>query len=170
MKLAIALAASAAALALAAPANAATYSFTLSGDYSANWELDSSPTPDSFLSYKFVLTNVTGTFQGLTGSSVTLDFYTDVLLGGLTISDSDTSVVLADPYGQQLFTGETSAPTFLTGTFNLINNLNNNAVQLVIAEAAAVPEPATWAMMLAGFGLVGGAVRRTKAKVAYAAA
>jgi len=32
----------------------------------------------------------------------------------------------------------------------------------------AVPEPATWAMMIAGFGLVGGAMRRRSTKVAYA--
>ncbi|WP_238542504.1 PEPxxWA-CTERM sorting domain-containing protein [Sphingomonas sp. PAMC 26621] len=31
---------------------------------------------------------------------------------------------------------------------------------------AAVPEPATWAMMIAGFGLVGGAMRRRKITVA----
>ena len=33
---------------------------------------------------------------------------------------------------------------------------------------SAVPEPATWAMMIAGFGLVGGAIRRQRAKLAYA--
>lgn len=33
---------------------------------------------------------------------------------------------------------------------------------------AAVPEPASWAMMIAGFGLVGGAARRRVAKVTYA--
>ena len=32
----------------------------------------------------------------------------------------------------------------------------------------AVPEPATWAMMIAGFGLVGGAMRRRSTKVAFA--
>jgi hypothetical protein len=32
----------------------------------------------------------------------------------------------------------------------------------------AVPEPATWAMMIAGFGLVGGAMRRRVSKVAFA--
>ena len=32
----------------------------------------------------------------------------------------------------------------------------------------AVPEPATWALMLAGFGLVGGAVRRREARVVAA--
>lgn len=33
---------------------------------------------------------------------------------------------------------------------------------------AAVPEPATWAMMIAGFGLVGGAMRRRSTKIAFA--
>jgi len=33
----------------------------------------------------------------------------------------------------------------------------------------AVPEPASWAMMLAGFGLVGGTLRRRSVKVAFAA-
>ncbi len=32
----------------------------------------------------------------------------------------------------------------------------------------AVPEPATWAMMIAGFGLVGGAMRRRRTSVAFA--
>lgn len=32
----------------------------------------------------------------------------------------------------------------------------------------AVPEPATWAMMIAGFGLVGGAMRRRKMTVRFA--
>ena len=32
----------------------------------------------------------------------------------------------------------------------------------------AVPEPATWAMMVLGFGVVGGVVRRRKASVAFA--
>jgi PEP-CTERM motif len=31
-----------------------------------------------------------------------------------------------------------------------------------------VPEPASWAMMIAGFGLVGGAMRRRKVSVTYA--
>ncbi|MBB4153742.1 hypothetical protein GGQ80_001648 [Sphingomonas jinjuensis] len=36
------------------------------------------------------------------------------------------------------------------------------------AFAAAIPEPATWMMMIAGFGLVGGAMRRRSVKVAIA--
>jgi hypothetical protein len=36
------------------------------------------------------------------------------------------------------------------------------------AAATAVPEPATWAMMLCGFGLVGGAIRRSVSETALA--
>ncbi len=36
------------------------------------------------------------------------------------------------------------------------------------AGNAGVPEPAAWAMMIAGFGLVGGAMRRRVTKVTYA--
>jgi hypothetical protein len=36
------------------------------------------------------------------------------------------------------------------------------------ADAGAVPEPASWAMMVGGFGLVGGAMRRRSGKLATA--
>lgn len=52
-----------------------------------------------------------------------------------------------------------------SGGFQLDNIVLNDTV-------AAVPEPATWALMLLGFGFVGGALRsakrRTKVAVAYA--
>ena len=34
--------------------------------------------------------------------------------------------------------------------------------------AASVPEPATWAMLIAGFGMVGAAVRRRRTTIAFA--
>ena len=43
--------------------------------------------------------------------------------------------------------------------FFVLDGVSINAVD------AGVPEPATWAMMIAGFGLAGGAVRRRKAFV-----
>lgn len=56
-----------------------------------------------------------------------------------------------------------SGPSAITG----ITNLRFSAV---VAAANAVPEPASWGLMLAGFGLVGGAlrVRRRTATVAVA--
>ena len=38
-----------------------------------------------------------------------------------------------------------------------------------IDSGSAVPEPATWAMMIAGFGLVGAAMRRRNGKMAVSA-
>jgi len=51
-----------------------------------------------------------------------------------------------------------NATTDVLGTFTLISD-----------SAGAVPEPATWAMMIAGFGLVGASMRRRqKVSVTYA--
>ena len=50
----------------------------------------------------------------------------------------------------------------ITGRGNLGFQVNGNIL------AAAVPEPTTWAMMIGGFGLVGGAMRRRAAKLALA--
>ena len=38
-------------------------------------------------------------------------------------------------------------------------------ITYLIADVAAVPEPASWAMMIFGMGMVGGAMRRRKSKV-----
>lgn len=48
----------------------------------------------------------------------------------------------------------------ITGT--LLNNSLQGNVSFATAAVAGVPEPATWAMMLAGFGAMGFAMRRRK--------
>jgi hypothetical protein len=48
---------------------------------------------------------------------------------------------------------------------------NAGGVSLSLAQTTgAVPEPATWAMMILGFGVVGGALRRRRQTVRFAAA
>jgi hypothetical protein len=59
----------------------------------------------------------------------------------------------------------------LTGQMNLAGNFGTSAeannVQILVGNA--VPEPATWAMMISGFGLAGAAMRRrAKVNVAFA--
>jgi uncharacterized protein YjiK len=44
----------------------------------------------------------------------------------------------------------------------------NQSYLVKLSYTGAVPEPASWAMMISGFGLLGGAVRRRKAAVAFA--
>ena len=46
--------------------------------------------------------------------------------------------------------------------------LGSGAASQVSITLDAVPEPATWAMMIGGFGLVGAAMRRRVSKVVYA--
>jgi hypothetical protein len=41
-----------------------------------------------------------------------------------------------------------------------------NITSYQIADAGAVPEPASWAMLIAGFGLVGVKLRRRRAAIA----
>jgi hypothetical protein len=51
----------------------------------------------------------------------------------------------------------TNAVSFQAGTFGVLDGSSLQGITF----APTVPEPATWAMMLAGFGLIGGVARRT---------
>lgn len=71
-------------------------------------------------------------------------------------------------FGAQLFTGTTAAPGFLTGTFDLSDippngaSLQPNYRVTVTDLSAAVPEPATWGLMILGFAGVGASARRRR--------
>lgn len=123
--------------------------------------LDSSPSVTNPGSQSFDVSNVNMTYGG-SGLTEGLTFYTLSDGGGLADDFN-----LFDLYGEQLFTGSTSAPTFLTGTFELANVAGGEAGILTISTAA-VPEPATWAMLVLGFGALGIAVRRSKKVLAAA--
>jgi hypothetical protein len=59
---------------------------------------------------------------------------------------------------------------FTSGTFDLSTLFNNPGISHVdlFDHGGAVPEPATWAMMLLGFGAIGFALRRGRRKAALA--
>lgn len=124
------------------------------------------------------LATVTGPFQTLTFSAAdpldafslfefNLDvdagapFYTDItanLLGGGSVRFED---VLLDGNGQNKF--RIYGDTFESIVFSAVSGTINDITQVrVTAVPGAVPEPATWAMMLLGFGIVGGAMRRRR--------
>ena len=92
-----------------------------------------------------------------------LTFATAQSIDSLSIfGRTDNCCTLRDSYTFTLFNG---ADIVRTGT------LDARATSFATASfSSAVPEPATWAMMVIGFGAIGGSVRRRKAKatIAYA--
>ncbi|MFM2410097.1 MAG: hypothetical protein RL481_925 [Pseudomonadota bacterium] len=65
-----------------------------------------------------------------------------------------------------------SGPAWATGELQLFywdSNQGDNSGQIAF-NIAAVPEPATWAMMIIGFGLIGGAMRARRQTVTFAKA
>lgn len=115
----------------------------------------------------------------LVGSGTrTVDF------GGTTItityanvgSPSDDLFVFTGFTGLTGLTLASADPLGITTVFNatsiglqISNPLENGVVVFNVATAAgAVPEPASWAMMLLGFGAVGGAMRAAKRRQALA--
>ena len=91
--------------------------------------------------------------------------------GGLELHDSFTDALLVSAEDKVLFTGSINNPTFKMGSFALTQYNGTGTYTLTIAPTAtgAVPEPASWAMMIAGFGLVGGTLRSARRTVAFAA-
>ena len=50
--------------------------------------------------------------------------------------------------------------------FNLVNGLNGDTATLDFPASSGAPEPASWALMIGGFGLAGAALRRRRSTVA----
>ncbi len=172
------LAALAAAAVAATPAEAVTLRFTLTGDYNAVWNVVQNPTAPMTITgatngFGFTIGEAQGTFPGSEfGYLADVDFYNAIFGGGLGIFEpnqaysSTPGAELLVLSGAQLYTGSELTPTFLLGTFSLRDYYTGQgSYSLTIAECqvcTAVPEPNTWAMMLVGFGAMGGALRSRK--------
>lgn len=94
-----------------------------------------------------------------------------------TTGRSVTGVTLQTNFGENGLAGtdvsatyifRTNATAFTVGTFGVINGSTFSGLAFAPTVAAAVPEPSTWAMMFAGFAIVGSVLRRRKAVAAYA--
>lgn len=178
----------AAALFVAGPAAAATCQFNLAGavtepgQYNGSplvsvFQLDCNPTPtrtDNGAYPRFDVDGVPGVFNGpgVAGNNGLgvgpifvgdLNFYTGPAGGGFGVNNpADMDFGLFSLEGDQLFSGTIENPTFTPGTYTFTNDFYYGAVNatLTITALPGVPEPATWAMMLLGFGAIGAACRR----------
>ena len=139
-------------------ANAAIYQFNLTGDYTANWQLDSTVVPEDFLDKGFFMVTAEGEFPGAVSELAWVTFYNARYKGGLEIYDYIGNKLLLVTDGPQLYTGSESAPTFRLGTFGMTEARNSGNFTLMVTDLSAgpspVPEPATGAMLLGGLGLM----------------
>lgn len=137
-------------------ASAALYQFTLSGDYAAQWVLDPRPTPSTSGPSGFTVeTTISGTAHALT-------FYDDSQGGAFGILNLLNNDRVFDAAGPVLYTGDASTPFFRLGTFALLH-LDGGSAQYTLTVTditSAVPEPATYGLLLAGLGMVGALSRR----------
>ncbi len=142
------------AMVASASAGAVTLIATYSDSwYSGSWEQDSDPTP---LSYGAEVTTIP--IWDVTGDAVSPPYINYHPLNGVLDGGFDLFT------GTQIYTGPESAPVFSVGSYTGLGlpGLSTGGV----LTFTAVPEPSTWAMMLAGFvglGVLTAATRRRRA-------
>jgi PEP-CTERM motif len=83
-----------------------------------------------------------------------------------TVSDTDFNIATAEFFGfwssKAISSMSIWSSTLPNGPVDSRANLIDNIAISQVAQPAAVPEPASWVMMLAGFGLVASALRRRR--------
>ena len=130
-----------------------TFSFDLSGDQRSAGD------DDWFVGVTYD-SNKTYNFFRLGGAFGDADIFQNFLTAG-----SSTGGILPTSSGFQHYSIGFNLQDAGTAKFYIGSNTAGNAGPildnvLITSSSAAVPEPATWAMMIAGFGLVGGMMRR----------
>ncbi|WP_443969552.1 PEPxxWA-CTERM sorting domain-containing protein [Sphingobium sp. CR28] len=100
------------------------------------------------------------------GNSAAFSEQLNGVIGGLAIADGGT-------FGLRWSLDYISTPHLIGDTlFDVSTNdglaIDDFTLKASLTPTGAVPEPASWAMMIAGFGFVGSALRRRKAAISFA--
>jgi hypothetical protein len=171
-QLRIAVAAPALALALVAAPAQATVTFNVSGSYSDGGTLSGTfTTDDALTTLESTSLTVSGGTLGLDGvifneasyiTAGTQDLPNSFSLLALSSVNKSLSLVFSSPLtlsGATLSTASDNYQQFV-GTRTIVRG------SVVNANPSALPEPATWAMMLLGFGGIGFQLRRRRSQSA----
>ena len=151
----------------------ATGSATITLPYASNmFAPDSTGSDDSSF---FETAILTGNFTLASASTVSFNLGSDddsfiyvdgVLFGQNPGIHATTTVDFTTPL---LAAGNHQLKVFYADRENVAAYLSLSLNSQVVVTAGSVPEPASWAMMLGGFGLVGGAMRsRRRASASFA--
>ncbi|MDP1025755.1 FxDxF family PEP-CTERM protein [Sphingomonas sp. KR1UV-12] len=166
-------AALAAATAIAAsPASAATGLITFEFQNGSLVGLfgNTNPSGTGTDTYNFTLDQASNVFASTSSLGLRLTFtdldFTSVKLNNVAFDNISSGVFELRTISQLVAAG----PQTLTVGYRNAQFLSSYSGKLVVTPVAAVPEPATWAMMLLGFGMVAGVARyrRRSANVTYA--
>ncbi len=157
-------------LGLAVPASAAQFSFTFAGTAlfgipanivgSGIFTTSDTAATTTNGQTAFLVTGTSGTYDGSAINGLQLGFFGGDNLyytTGPTFTDGNgISFTTAAGASVNLFYQD-SAPSYRV---NAQNPFVTGFVTATSAPVSAVPEPATWAMLVGGFGLAGGMMRR----------
>jgi hypothetical protein len=167
----------AAALAAATAASPASAAFTLSNDLGGDgFVVINSPTAFTLYSANDGTGNNVTSFTQLAEAASTISGKWRYFTYDVDGSSFDPAGFVVNGVLTQLTTNGIPRPSVQVGTFSFSVNpgdsygffvrTTDGALGRGVLTVGAVPEPASWAMLIAGFGLVGAAARRRRITVA----
>jgi hypothetical protein len=130
------------------------FTYTI-GSSTYSWQLPSTSFPgwgNFNLGEFFTLNDVLYSVDGGPANHGDFDFYTDNAGGGFDLY-TNSGTVKINAFGQELFSGPAFFPTFLTGTFPMLDIANNPSGQwgsLTIGPVSKAPEPSAVLFLVSG--------------------